>query len=267
MPPLAFRLGTFARPARVVNTGSANKVLLCRMSTAEGLRDNVYAKALSEDLRSREAVCAWLAVKLGLPIPEPLFITINEGTRVPGFAWPFGGQKVSVLFDTKEIPSAKPLRLVPQASTDLLGSWKYLVEVAVFDALVMNTDRSESNLLLSGKNVISILDHDQCLKEPDLQPDREIYASSSNFLLNICKAFPPAQRNDLHQRVKNIYALIEPIVGAIPFDNLLVPADLAARFSKVLLERARVLRSLILSELGSPELNFVRPVEPQSYRK
>ena len=212
----------------------------------------MYAKFLSVRGRSSESVCAWIAREMQLPIPEPVFLRVLKPQTPKNLLWPFGEAQEGEIFGLIGIPNALPLRTARRVPIELLANWKHLAAAAIFDELVMNSDRSESNLLFAAPADIYIIDHEQCLRDADLVDADSKLSTHLNFLMTELRKLPAGVRFELKNEISRRCAFLRSIIELVPYEQLLVPDELATRFAKTLKSRARVLDSLILSEIGIP---------------
>ena len=75
-----FATGSVASPIRVVK--STPRVVLRAMRWWAGPFEPVFVKVLPVNARSIEAVCAWLAREIELPVPQPMLLDL-PASRMP----------------------------------------------------------------------------------------------------------------------------------------------------------------------------------------
>lgn len=117
-----------------------------------------YIKLLNIGDVAKEAICAVLGRKLGLPIPQPYYVQVDPSftghqlANIHGVA--FGLHAELIL--TPRIHDIALMRAQ-------LRQWSELGKCAVFDAWIANRDRLPQNLLFEGNNGFWLIDHEEAL--------------------------------------------------------------------------------------------------------
>lgn len=154
---MALMLATMTVGLGAADTG-VNAPLRAIVITNSGEKE-AYVKRLDDPRRALvEVLCALLARRLGLAVPEPMLVFIPEG--VGGPAYGFGSAAVGH-------PNVMTwMRNLDQGSVlSRLRRWKNLVQSACFDEWIANCDRHQGNLLFDGDDQFWLIDHDLALHE------------------------------------------------------------------------------------------------------
>jgi len=165
-------MGTLVADLASAGTG-INHAVRGIVRTPEG-EIEAFVKRL-EDSREIlvECVCAILARRLGLPVPEPLLVLVPDYLGGPGLA--FGSAAVSH-------PNLQ-VRIQPNGQAavfERLRKWKDLVRAACFDEWIANCDRHAGNLLYDGDAEFWLIDHGLAIHEQipadALAPNNQLFA-------------------------------------------------------------------------------------------
>jgi len=249
-----FRTGTLAPPVRVHK--AAPRLVLDAQLAWAGPFLHVYAKVLPINERSIEAVCAWLAREVELPAPEACFLRMHR-TRVPkGHPWIFGDSSEEVVFATVAVEQAQQLvRADGTAVAALIDKWPSLAAAAVFDELIANDDRTEGNILLGPRSDLWLIDHTRALGGAGNRLfSTEVAPLFTNFFLQRIAGYSLAQRNGLRAPLMAACLRLTAAVPRVPYDELLVPENVARQIETFLRQRANRLQTMILSSIGLPDL-------------
>lgn len=249
-----FRSAKLIRPNRLVKT-TPHTVLHGRLFSRAGYPfEDAYIKLLPTNLRAVEAVCAWIGRELGVPLPEPIFVTVSAGAVNQGCVWPFKNGE-EVCFATLEIKQAKPVRrMQSNAISQIFTSWSKLVNAAVFDHLIANDDRSEENILLDARGTPWLIDHSRALGGAGQSLYSDPFPPTKNVFLEILKEFASTHRLRIRQELLGSCSAATALVGRIPYSGLAVEGEMAQQMQRFLQKRAQVLAPMLLSELGMPDL-------------
>lgn len=250
----AFKRGNLARPCTLVKT-EPNVVLDASLSW-EGPFEHVFVKLTSENGRSIEAVCAWIAQDVGLPCPEPRFVLVKKSRIPQGAPWVFGTATDVVAFGTLAIEHAQPLTKTDSvAVTTRIRKWDRLELAGVFDLLIANDDRSEGNILLDAQQRLWLIDHGRSLGGGGHRLfSSEVSPLINNFLLEQIRRLPLPDRIKRQNAVLSACYELAARVPRIPYDSLLVPPPIALQIDDFLTKRASRLQAMALEAAGLPDL-------------
>jgi hypothetical protein len=257
MTKSAIRTATLQRGATPVPGHTT--VFYGRVSNELGVGQPAFVKHLSADRLAVEVVCAWLALELRLPAPEPLLVTVNRSVWPKNLSWQHGSASVKTYFGTREIPQARPISRTA-ASEDgpglgnLVLQWPKLLEVAMFDHLIANDDRNSGNLLIDANRKLWIIDHERAIGAGAGMFFSDAFPSFENALLNRVAAMSPAERHAFRPRVVQFVSEAQQAVTAIPYAELDISKDLSGLIGRFLLQRQTQLLPLVLQTLGISEL-------------
>jgi hypothetical protein len=252
---LVFRSASFARPIEVKKTSPHPLLkgqLLVNLAFVGG-----YVKLQPSHTRAIEAVCAWLGLEIGLPIPEPVFVTVLQDRLPNNCPWPFK-ETSRLCLGSIAIAEALPIRHSNEgAIATALLKWPKLVDAAVFDQLIANDDRSEENLLLDTGQNFWLIDHGRALDGggEKLFSD-DYFPLFQNKLLANLKTLPLPDRVKRKDSIILACAKLHSAVDRIPFDALDIAEDLSEQIRKYLQHRCQQLSPVIFRELGYPELDL-----------
>lgn len=148
---MTIRLGTLVAELGEAGTGINQAVRgIVRTHTGE---IEAYVKRLADAREILvEVVCASLARRLGLPVPEPMLVLVPEHLGGPRLA--FGSAAIGQPNVAAFIAAGHLAAVVSK-----LKSWKQLVPAACFDEWITNCDRHEGNLLYNGDDDFWLIDH------------------------------------------------------------------------------------------------------------
>lgn len=250
----SFDFGSLAAPVEAVKT--TPRVVLRAMRSWAGPFEPVYAKVLPVNSRCIEAVCAWIALQIELPVPRPMLLTMPASRMPRGLQWPFGSEHQAIVFATRAIDGALPLsRISSETSWNLIDRWDALPAAAVFDQLVANDDRTDGNILLGPRRDLWLIDHarslgggGQRLFSTDVTPRFE------NFFLSRLAGFPLKDRQRLRPGLMAVCARLGGIVPRVPYGSLLVPDDISMQIDDFLQRRLVTLQATVLQAVGLPDL-------------
>lgn len=257
---LAFPCGTVGRPMRVINACS-NSVLHSNISlgTAGPSFLAGYVKLLPESARAIESVAAWIAREMKLPVPDPLFARISRTSVPKEVEWPYSVDSV-IAFVSSEIPNARSLART--ADLTLLRGWPALLEVAIFDLLIANEDRSEANILVSGRARFHIIDHERAMGGAGRALfSRNYFPAVGNPLLDLLAGSSLASRYGMRRSILESAARLELITERVPYSDLLVTPTLSEEISAFLQARSTRLVEMVFDRLNIRELTGL----PSSY--
>ena len=117
-----------------------------------------YIKILSIEDIAKEAICAVLARKLHMPVPQPFYVgadPINTGHIVGNV------HHIAFALQEEQLPMLR-IRDLGSIQKEILH-WPELYSCAVFDAWIANRDRLPHNLLYEGNNSFWMIDHEEAL--------------------------------------------------------------------------------------------------------
>lgn len=148
---MTIQLGTLVIELGEAGTG-INKAVRGIVRTHLGEAE-AYVKRLADAREILvEVVCALLAKRVGLPVPEPILVLVPEHLGGPQLAFgstAMGQPNVATFFAAGH-----------QAAVEAkLRAWKHLTSAACFDEWIANCDRHEGNLLFNGNGDFWLIDH------------------------------------------------------------------------------------------------------------
>ena len=217
MKPIS--VGELLPGAKPFKDGNRNAVYHGNISIA-GYEKKAFIKLLNPNKLFIECVCSTLGRELGLPIPEPFILKINDDDSVlPNTA------VGSFLFgaDDGKHPSFRRFVTKQDGSTDVnqtliltqkLSKWKKLIDGALLDEHIVNEDRHFGNLLYDGGDDFILIDHDIALS-PSHNVINEI---KRNVLFGLVQGLDDVTKKR-HQ--KHINTAILPKLGMINVDELI----------------------------------------------
>lgn len=139
--------------------------ITCRDMTGERTEAVVKFSALSESgcgTLVREALAAFFAVDLGLPVPEPLLVEVSEMFKASLVQSEHSGliaKSSQFAFGSTKLPAG--YQIFAPAMRLAESQIQSAAEIYVFDTFIANFDRAPKNpnCLINGDS-ISIIDHD-----------------------------------------------------------------------------------------------------------
>jgi hypothetical protein len=251
---MSFPTGNLATPWRIVKI-EPDVVLDATLAWRDPF-EHVFVKLGSENRRSIEAVCAWIALDVGLPTPAPRFVHVRRARLPNGCPWRFQDANEITAFATVAVEGAMQLiRMDSDVLATKLLRWEFLEMAAVFDHLIANDDRSEGNMLIDARGTLWLIDHGRSLGGGGQKFfSTEVLPSFRNFLLE------KISRQTLADRMKRRSALMSACVELaartprVPYERLLVPPTIATQINSFLSQRASRLQAMILDVVGLPDL-------------
>lgn len=248
----AFKSGNLATPIKVVKAAPA-LVLDCGLAW-EGPFEHVFAKILPIHQRCIEAVCAWLAQQMGVPVPAPRFLHMWKHKLPRGHAWPFGREEEATVFATVAVEGAMPLtRFDGSLISTKFAKWPYLELCAVFDLLIANDDRTAGNILMAPKGELCLIDHARSLGGGG----DALFSTQpliSNFFLGVIAGMSLSERNRRRPALISACLNATAAIARIPYEALLVPADIASQVNDFLVKRGTRLQATVLDAVGLPDI-------------
>ncbi len=249
-----FAAGSVATPIHIVK--QAPRIVLRAWRSWPGPFEPVYVKVLPVNARSIEAVCAWLAREIELPVPEPMLLDMPASRLPKGCAWPFGTDPNATCFATRAVENALPLSNVSsEIATAMIDKWASLPAAAVFDQLIANDDRTEGNVLLGPRRDLWLIDHGRSLGGGGQRFfSTDVTPSTANFLLSRVARFPAQERVRLRPALIAVCTRLASAVRRVPYGTLLVPEDIAMQIDDFLTRRVGMLQAMVLQSIGLPDL-------------
>lgn len=250
------------RPIRVVG-GATNSVVSGNAQL--GLTSKkVVVKLLTDRGFSVESVCAWLATELGLPTPEPMWITVEPRRLVQiGAKWPYPDERPRRCFATEEMQLATSLRAAMLSQEHLADFVKLsdvmLAKIAAFDVLVGNDDRHDGNMLWVPPQGIYLIDHEKSMGGENMQFFSTSPQPGMNFMLQRLRELPSSRRSQLRGAVHSFCSDCMAIAQRAPLDKLAASGELASGIEQYLSESCDRLLDTMLEALGLPELFVTAP--------
>jgi hypothetical protein len=256
VPTALFEEGRLNRAPVFPVSGAANPVVQARIhvQVRTGTVD-AFVKLLKPKAFVAESVSAWLALRVGLPIPTPFWVTVHR--RLLTSIWPFGSEEAHLCFGSETVPNASAFRLGEQAD-GALGRYGLdnvtVGKIALFDEFIGNDDRHDGNLLVTPERSIFLIDHERALggtglglfsSDPPLAPNR---------LLARIRALPPSERMSLVKPLREFCASCERAAWTAPYDALIEDMTMRAMVQDYLQRRAEKLRDTLEDTLGVRDL-------------
>lgn len=172
------RLGTLVVCLGEADTG-LNKPVRGIVRTNSG-EVEAYVKRLADPRKVlAEVICALLARRLSLSVPEPLlvFMPDQDGGKLGFGSVVVGHPNVQAWIERYE----------QNAVLNRLKAWKELIPAACFDEWIANCDRHRCNLLFDGNNSFWLIDHELALHESvnsaELSPLNQLFAVAVDGLV------------------------------------------------------------------------------------
>lgn len=257
------------RPNTVVPHAS-NPVIYGRVQLLSVGQEMAFVKLLQEGAFAVESVCAWLARKVGLQTPHPLWVSVPHN-RVPANLWPFGDKQTQLCFATVELPNARALHFDDSSSEVLFGQARLddvlTTKIATFDALIGNDDRHSGNLLLAPPNGAFVIDHGRALGGIGTDSTSIWLPPGPNLLLRRIQGMPPHRRHALRQPLRQFCNDCLEAVDTLPLDKLVESKSQREMIERHLRAKAEILYVEMLDAIGMPELTGInrsgsRPTAP-----
>lgn len=252
-----FILGSFAGVPRLVKE-KPFPVLRGEIVNAVTAFAPVYVKLLPRPLANVEAVCAWLAHEVALPLPRPVCAIVHRRLTTRLCAWPYGSSARAYCFGTQEIPLALRLRDIDNTqygqSEQLLSGWRDCLRVGIFDELISNDDRNNGNILVDAQKRLWIIDHSRALRAGGQSAFSDPMLPFENALLRRFAGLAPAHRHALRSKIVADCTQLSSAAARIPYDDLDVRGEAREAIEKFIDTRARHLAALVLARLGISEL-------------
>jgi hypothetical protein len=249
-----FASGSVATPIHIVK--QAPRIVLRAWRSWSGPFEPVYVKVLPVNARSIEAVCAWLAREIELPVPEPMLLDMPASRLPKGCAWPFGTDPYATCFATRAVENALSLSNVSSdVATAMIDKWGSLPAAAAFDQLIANDDRTEGNILLGPRRDLWLIDHGRSLGGGGQRFfSTDVTPSTANFLLSRVARYPAQERVRLRPALIAVCTRLASAVSRVPYAALLVPEDIAMQIDDFLSRRVGMLQAMVLQSIGLPDL-------------
>lgn len=263
-PP--FDLGRLNREPIVQVGGSAHPVVRGRIHiTVRTCSVDAFVKLLPPREFAVESACAWLARQVGLPIPEPFWVTVHR-QRMRGL-WPFESNEDQLCFGTAALNLAQPVHLGDQSQMVLAQTYGLdsllLAKIALFDELIGNDDRHAGNLLLTPYKTIALIDHERALGSAGLALFSSAPPPGPNHLLHRVRRLPPAERAVLKSPMRDFCAACVAAAYRLPYAQLVSVDALHEPMRRYLEHRADRLRETLEETLGIPDLPGLSPASLQ----
>lgn len=183
--PDRFQLGTagpddYLQAYRWVNDGNVSPVLHGRFQRDDGPID-AYAKLMDVHLPEGQIEClneisGWLLARAcGLPVAPSAFLACIRAGDLPNCAAlqaraPAAGNLI-YFFCTEQISNAQARGVVPtEELLDEQARWAHAHATLAMDEWLGNTDRHLNNLVRTGKDRFTLIDHGQLLRRADQPP-------------------------------------------------------------------------------------------------
>lgn len=249
-----FASGSVATPIQVVK--QTPRVVLRAWRSWPGPFEPVFVKVLPVNARSIEAVCAWLAREIELPVPEPMLLDMPASRMPRGCAWPFGTDQHATCFATWAVENALSLSNVSSdVAMALIDKWGSLPAAAVFDQLIANDDRTEGNILLGPRRDLWLIDHGRSLGGGGQRFfSTDVTPATANFLLSRVASYPAQVRVRLRPALIAVCTRLATAVSRVPYAALSVPEDIAMQIDDFLSRRVGMLQAMVLQSVGLPDL-------------
>jgi hypothetical protein len=251
---MSFPTGNLATPWHIVKT-EPDVVLDATLSWQDPF-EHVFVKLGSENRRSIEAVCAWIALDVGLPTPAPRFVHVKRARLPGGCPWRFQDANEMIVFATVAVEGAMQLsRMDSDVLAPKLLKWDFLEMAAVFDHLVANDDRSDGNLLMDRRGAFWLIDHGRSLGGGGQRFfSTEVLPSIRNFLLEKIGRLTLADRMKRRDALMSACVELAARVPRVPYERLLVPTTIATQINSFLSQRASRLQAMVLDVVGLPDM-------------
>jgi hypothetical protein len=251
---MSFLTGNLARPWHTVKTEP--DVVLDATLAWQNPFEHVFVKLGSDNRRSIEAVCAWIALDVGLPTPAPRFVHVKRAHLPNGCPWRFHDANEITAFATVAIEGARQLiRMDADVLAPRFLKWNFLEMAAVFDHLIANDDRSDGNMLTDARGTFWLIDHGRSLGGGGQRFfSTDVLPSIRNFLLEKIGRLTLADRMKRRSALMSACVELAARVPRVPYERLLVPPAIATRINSFLLQRASRLQAMVLDVVGLPDM-------------
>jgi hypothetical protein len=218
--------------------------------------EHVFVKLSSENRRCIEAVCAWIAQDVGLPVPEARFVLVNRSRLPRGCPWAYGDAEEITAFGTVAVEGALQLtKLDGDVLAPRLLAWSSLELAAAFDHLIANDDRSEGNMLMDPRGKLWLIDQGRSLGGGGQRFfSTEVLPSIRNFFLERIRRLSAADRIKRRSALMSACLELGARVPRVPYDALRVPPGTAEQINSFLSQRAGRLQAMVLDAVGLPDM-------------
>lgn len=195
---------------------------------------------------AKEALCAVLARKLHLPVPQPYYVSIDSTVaRQPV------GNHYNIAFGLQD--ELLPFQRIndPVTLSQELVSWPELNRCAVFDAWVANRDRLPHNLLFAGNHDFWMIDHEEALPGY-LSSSSPINAQLFEIIRKDKSEHELYQLREQLQAIADTYKQIDwdEIKKLVRLTELQESEKFFGGYISQLRERAINMRAILTAELG-----------------
>ncbi len=122
-------------------------------------RVTAYIKMLNFADITKEALCAVLARQLGLPVPQPYYVSVDVSFTNSG-----ASNTAGIGFGLEEENAHLPRITDPERIRRDIQLWSDVLNCATFDAWIANRDRLPKNVIYNGqRDGFWMIDHDEAL--------------------------------------------------------------------------------------------------------
>ncbi len=259
-----FPTGRLARRDYHLVRTASNRVVKGQVSFVAGENRDCYLKFLDQGGFYREAISAFLALKLNVDIPQPYLVSVGSTqlkvSDVDLLDWTVNGQ----VFGTRALIALPIKKSFASGNSNSLESrlraWPGLLRSVVFDQIILNTDRTASNLLTNGRD-FWLIDHDQALLPTQLLPGAlEQTKLVGSDLLSSLVVETQRELNTYMYEIRKICNQAVSALETVPYELLLMSESTSELYDSALRKRCEQLPDLFSEYFGRPSLSLYNPI-------
>lgn len=234
-----------------VDVGNKCSVWKAQVKTPSGKLLVAFIKHLPPRELFIECIAAQLGREIGISIPRPLLVQI-----FPAHLPELNLKESTIIFGSEDAnyPSFQQFTS-PTKALNELRKWPDLLKAGCFDEWIANPDRHHGNILYSGSNQFSLIDHSHAIP-------REFQPTAPNPKNTLLEILAPNIQDDLknHKTMKEVKIHASNFLKAMENDweqltspSAYISDDQAGRVINFLNSRLETLSSLVGSHLKTKQ--------------
>lgn len=232
------------------------RTLLGTVELENERRARAYLKLLTIPDIAKEALCATLARRLHLPVPQPFYVYIDP-VKIAGLEGQYShANHQGIAFGVEQALYPTRRILDSTALESEIAQWSGLTNSCVFDAWIGNSDRLPKNLLFEGNDSFWLIDHDEALNQyipPDAAVGSQLFRILSSGkpehvlyqIREACMRFAASHIDPLNW---------DEIKQELVLPNVMGLEQHVDKYISMLKDRKKNLRRIVTQELGIRQL-------------